>query len=53
MPCKMKFGHKNANSADCFIFKPTKLYALETHRRIKRVTEVCRPRYNYIYLNYL
>lgn len=25
MPCKMKFGNKNANSADCFIFKPTKL----------------------------
>lgn len=48
MPCKMKFGNKNANSADCFIFKPTKLYAL-----VKRVTEVCRPRYNYIYLNYL
>lgn len=49
MPCKMKFGNKNANSADCFIFKPTKLYALETYRRIKIVTEVCRPRYNYIY----
>lgn len=46
MPCKIKFGNKNANSADCFIFKPTKLYALETHRRIKRVTEVCR--YNFI-----
>lgn len=48
MPCKIKFGNKNANSADCFIFKPTKLYALETYRRIKRVTEVCRPRYNFI-----
>lgn len=48
-----EFGNTNANSADCFIFKPTKLYALETYRRIKKVTEVCRPRYNYIYLNYL
>lgn len=48
VPCKIKFGNKNANSADCFIFKPTKLYALETYRRIKRVTEVCRPRYNFI-----
>lgn len=22
MPCKIKFGNKNANSADCFIFNP-------------------------------
>lgn len=48
MFCKMKFGNKNVNLVDCFIFKFIKFYVFEMYRCIKRVIEVCRFRYNFI-----